>query len=391
MTKKNDIMEKRNNDNARHDEPNAINDNITMRLKSRDWSLVLFVVFGLAMLSSCSKEDEEEESTQPPTTTERYTGDSYGELNSPLVKNEVLQSHETLWSCLYFGSYPANEVVNGTFDAVDAYALAEGDIITDAALYAQLEQATWDEADDTEVNDRRYHRINALGAVAASGNRLQHYRWNDPTAWHYFAYAPIKWRVLNIKGSKALLLAHRMPDSHPFHDRQEDVSWSNSQIRLWLNSDFLDRAFSPAEREAIDETAVTNGRNYYFGTPCGPDTHDRVFLLSEAEVFASPRAVDYGFFPSDGPNDPARRFCSTLYAKCRGAWWSPESSSAGNSFWFLRTNGYTMANAVYVGDAGDIYNRGILNTCNDTALLPAITIDLSKAEWTAAASVMSSL
>ncbi|MBR1446318.1 MAG: hypothetical protein IJ586_04465 [Alloprevotella sp.] len=48
-----------------------------------------------------------------------------------------------------------------------------------------------------------------------------------------------------------------------------------------------------------------------------------------------------------------------------------------------------MSNAVYVGDAGDIYNRGILNTCNDTGLLPAITIDLSSASYVVAPAVSS--
>lgn len=351
------------------------------------WAISLLFLFALPILTSCSKDDSEEEKAIVPS--ERYTGDSYGELKSPFVKNETSEDHETVWSCLYFGSYPANEVVSTTFDAVSPDVLSEGDVITDAALYGQLEQADWDEEGNAMVNGQRYHRIRGCEVVSASANQPQHYRWGDMQAWHYFVYTPIKWRVLNINGSKALLLVDRMPDSHPFHNKQEDVSWSNCQLRAWLNSYFLETAFTAAEREAIEETAVENKRNYYFGTQCGPDTRDYVFLLSEAEVFASSVAVDYGFFPSDGPNDPARRFRSTLYAKCRGAWWSPEPSSLGNSFWFLRTSGYTMSNAVYVGDAGDIYNRGILNTCNDTGLLPAITIDLSRASYVVAPAVSS--
>ncbi len=82
-------------------------------------------------------------------------------------------------------------MVSGTFDAVDDYALEKGDVITDAALFERLEKAVWDDNDDTVIDGRRYHRIDAGGAVTASGERAQHYRWSSLSAPHYFAYAPI--------------------------------------------------------------------------------------------------------------------------------------------------------------------------------------------------------
>ena len=78
------------------------------------------------------------------------------------------------------------------------------------------------------------------------------------------------------------------------------------------------------------------------------------------------------------------RGANLIYAKCRGSWWSPKDSSLGCSFWFLRTSGYTQANAVYVGAGGEIYNRGMVNTCNDAAVLPALILDLSRAPFTVA-------
>jgi hypothetical protein len=197
--------------------------------------------------------------------------------------------------------------------------------------------------------------------------------------------------VLNITGSQALLITDRMPDTHPFHDNADDTYWAECSLRKWLNDEFLNQAFTSAEQASILETDVENVKNYYFGTPCGPDTRDRVFILSESEAFSSEKATSYGFYPSDGVTDPARHFNSTLYAKCRGAWWSPKTTSLGCSFWFLRVCGYTQANVVYVGAGGDIYNRGIANTCNDAALLPAITIDLSKTDIKVAPSVTSEI
>ena len=330
----------------------------------KQWMIsAILIVCGLPLLTSCSKDDKDDE--QPPQPQK-----------------------VTRWECILFGSYPANEVVSGSFYAVDDYALVEGDVITDAALYHQLEQAEWTD-DDTEIGGKRYHRLNAAGAVNHSDSRAQHYRWEAPETWHYFAYSPIKWRILKQTADKAVLLADRMPDTCPFNDIYKDTSWSDCSLRQWLNGEFLSRAFTEQERSAIEETDVKNAPNYFFGTDCGPDTKDCVFVLSESETFSSPLAVEYGFSDSDSGNDPARRFRSTLYAKCRGAWWSPVDGYLGTSFWFMRSVGYTKANVVYVGESGDTYNRGIVVTCNDAAVLPAITLDLSKADYQPAEPVYS--
>ena len=61
----------------------------------------------------------------------------------------------------------------------------------------------------------------------------------------------------------------------------------------------------------------------------------------------------------------------------------------GISFWFMRSIGYTKANVVYVGESGDTYNRGIVVTCNDAAVLPAITLNLSSANYQKAEPVYS--
>ena len=323
-----------------------------------------------------------------PDDEERYSGDSYQGLHSPWLKNPSQKTHFTRWECILFGAYPANEVVSGRFDAVDDYALMDGDVIRDAALYSQLEHAEWTD-DDTEIGGKRYHRLKGSGTITCSTSREQHYRWDDVESWHYFAYAPIKWRILKISGTKAVLLADRMPDTCPFHDKDEDVNWSGSHLRMWLNSEFLARAFSETERKAIEQTSVENAPNPSYGTDCGPDTKDHVFILSNKEVFASPLASDYGFYAGSGIDDPARRFRSTLYAKCRGAWWSSVEGYRGNSFWFMRTNGYTPSNITYVCDFGYLYNQGTAVTCDDAAVLPAITIDLSVASYQPAMTVES--
>lgn len=134
----------------------------TRHLNPRLAALSLFAM----LLTACSKDDTDD--ATPPRKVTR-------------------------WECILFGSYPANEVVSGGFNAVDDYALVEGDVIADASLYNQLEHAEWTD-DDTELDGTRYHRLNAAGAVSHSNSRDQHYRWSDPDAWHYFAYTPITLR-----------------------------------------------------------------------------------------------------------------------------------------------------------------------------------------------------
>ena len=92
--------------------------------------LAFSLICGLPLLTSCSKDDDADDE-QPPQKVTR-------------------------WECILFGSYSANEVVSGSFNAVDDYALADGDVITDATLYHQLEQAEWTDY-DTEIGGKRYH------------------------------------------------------------------------------------------------------------------------------------------------------------------------------------------------------------------------------------------
>lgn len=57
----------------------------------------------------------------------------------PVIEDDSLSPSglKTTWSCVYFGSYPSAEVVNSAWDSVDDYALQEGDLIRDDALYAR--------------------------------------------------------------------------------------------------------------------------------------------------------------------------------------------------------------------------------------------------------------
>ena len=308
----------------------------------------------------------------------------------------------TEWACLTFGSYPQTEIVSAPFTSVDSYALQEGDYLEDPVLFEKLSGADWND-DETEIDGIRYLRLNRENAANSASDRAGCYRWEEGIEWHYFRFDPIRWRIIALDSGNACLMADRLLDCRPFNEKEGPVSWENSTVRSWLNSylaeeneagidyrgkGFLDTAFTTEQRNAVLKSVVDNRSNEAYGTECGKDTEDFVFLLSNDEVFGSSAARN-GFYAGSGYDDPAKRFRSTLYAKCRGSWWSSVNGYMGNSFWFMRTNGYNRESVTYICDFGYIYERGTIATCDDAGVLPALWIDLDKAQIEPAGTVSS--
>lgn len=94
----------------------------------------------------------------------------------------------------------------------------------------------------------------------------------------------IEWEILDTEGEKALLLSKYVLDCCPevFDDRS--ITWEDSDVRRWLNDDFLNKAFTSAEQQAILTTHVSNEGYPEYEVPSSPDTDDKVFLLSIGEV-----------------------------------------------------------------------------------------------------------
>ena len=332
--------------------------------------------------------------------------DSYADwLWEPYVeKDDSLSTGQvTQWTCVYFGSYPQTEIVPAAFTAVDDYAVQDGDVLEDPALYKKLAEAEWND-NETEIDGVRYLRMDRDDAVSSAPDKAGHYRWEESTEWHYFRFDPIRWRVIGLENGTACLMVDRLLDCQPYSATDGPVSWETSTVRSWLNSypssensasidyqekGFLSTAFTAEQLEAIINTRVVNHSNKAYGTDCGNNTEDRVFLLSNDEVFSSDTAARNGFYAGSGYDDPAKRFRSTMYAKCRGSWWSSVNGYMGNSFWFMRTNGYTQESVTYICDFGYIYSRGTISTCEDAGVLPAIWIDLSLARIEPAGTVSS--
>lgn len=145
-------------------------------------------------------------------------------------------SGDTVWDCVWFGSYPQAEVIpSGKYTALDSNLLQDGDTIISDSLYNQLESAAgWSANGDITISGNKYRRIqkpDATCTYSSSG----FYNWSDSTTYHYFKYEPIKWRVLNVNGNDAFLLADKGLDDQRYNTSKTNVTWETATIRSWLN------------------------------------------------------------------------------------------------------------------------------------------------------------
>ena len=150
---------------------------------------------------------------------------------------------------------------------------------------------------------------------------------------YYFKVEPIRWKVLARKGGAAFLLSDSVLASRRFDEKSNN--YAESEIRSWLNTDFLLTAFTPKEQERIllshiDNSAPTTGdaKNEY---AC-EDTEDKVFLASHADI----KNGKYGFSASFSEDSERARLTSD-YSRATGVYMQTEHPGYGNGYWWLRS------------------------------------------------------
>ncbi|MDD6310916.1 MAG: DUF6273 domain-containing protein [Firmicutes bacterium] len=171
----------------------------------------------------------------------------------------------------------------------------------------------------------------------------------------------LEWTVLDVVDDRALLLTDKVIDCRLYNEEWGRMTWDRCTLREWLNDEFAKLAFQPDELGLIINKRLENKKNELFGTDGGPDTVDKIFLLSCEEA-----REHFG-------SDQARRAEATAYAKARGV-----SDLEGFSPWRLRSPGYKGGcyNAYIYGD-GLIERQGHVNNFDGFGIRPAIWIDLS--------------
>ena len=185
--------------------------------------------------------------------------------------------------------------------------------------------------------------------------------------------APIEWIVLEEKNDKMLLISKYGLDAVPFHTEETSVTWENCSLRSWLNSEFLQAAFTEDEQAYICSSKVRNGHDenydWWLGGYDGEDTEDRIFLLSYAEVTR--------YFGMGEDNIPSR-MAPTEYARTKSRmvsnrFFTEDGEKAGD--WLLRSPGFSFDQVCTVEWDGSLGEAGVNST--SPFIRPAFWLDLN--------------
>ncbi|WP_119073009.1 DUF6273 domain-containing protein [Aggregatilinea lenta] len=191
---------------------------------------------------------------------------------------------------------------------------------------------------------------------------------------------PIQWRVLENSGSELFILSEYILDCKRYHGEYMDISWRDCDLRTWLNGEFYNAAFNAAEKVLVQTTRCTdNGEN-------SPDTEDKVFLLSAAEVNSL----------TDNLGKDFRRARGTEFAKVKKAggchlyvmdkniaadYISEGGKKYGCSWWLLRNQGRLKdkgndpSRVVFIGQRASIRHYARVNRAG-YGVRPALKLTL---------------
>ncbi|MGG6314270.1 DUF6273 domain-containing protein [Paenibacillus macerans] len=193
----------------------------------------------------------------------------------------------------------------------------------------------------------------------------------------------ITWRVLQNSGSELFVLSEYILDCKRYHGKSADLkwrdcmemTWHDCDLREWLNDEFYNAAFNAAEKQFIKTTHCTDN-----GEGC-PDTEDKVFLLSVAEIKDLSeihgkdlrRAVGTDFAKTNKPDG-----CSLyVYDKTnKDNYIIRHGEEIGCSWWWLRTQGNKPSRAFCAGTGCSIRGYGN-NSTDGYGVRPALKLNLA--------------
>ena len=149
---------------------------------------------------------------------------------------------------------------------------------------------------------------------------------------------PIEWQVLRRDNEGVLVISKYALDCQPYNEVFVNITWSQCTLRRWLNSEFINKAFSESERAQITQRHLSNPNSKWNNVPGGPATDDKIFCLSHDEALS--------LFANDGQ----RQCYPTAYAKSRYAW----TNDNGFCAWWLRSPGGSADSAALVDSVGGL-------------------------------------
>ena len=178
---------------------------------------------------------------------------------------------------------------------------------------------------------------------------------------------PIEWIVLDTDettGSVRLISRYGL-DTIPVHNLNSDVTWRDCMLRKWLNGEFVEIAFSADEQALMMDMQVFSDLNGAHKVSSGPDTVEKVTLLSlsEARTLAEGSRLD---------------ICPpTVHAVANGCYCDPETMGC---WWWLRTPGRNRVHNSYVDFDGRVSDEGYGILSHKGTVRPVILLQMAHTE-----------
>lgn len=180
---------------------------------------------------------------------------------------------------------------------------------------------------------------------------------------------PILWRVLQVERDTILLLSEYDLESRNINDTFTEATWESCTMRRWLNTVFLEKAFTNCEISAIADSEIRTPVNKAWRSEPVRDVVDKVFLLSVGES-TNPK---YGFMKNYYRKSESRTVQNTQYATVNDGYTKAEN---GNTCWWLRTSGIETQFAYYFTSGCGTFSN-FVGRRND-AVRPALRLRLDK-------------
>ncbi len=177
--------------------------------------------------------------------------------------------------------------------------------------------------------------------------------YNNTT--YYFRVEPIKWKVISTNPIQ--VVSDLVLDNVPYFtesstiDSEDEIyenNYKDSNLRSFLNNEFMSAAFTSAKLDNIETTLVNNTTSSATGNDdylC-EDTNDKIYTLSYDDVFNE----NYGF--EDKDTSDTRNTVASDYAIANEV----RLSSSANSYalWWLRTPSSVSNKTLFIDNLGAI-------------------------------------
>ncbi len=340
------------------------------------------------------EESSSKESSSSNTETQTATYTRVDKDNTPNTEGEYI----------LFGSYPQTKVTDDTL--IDALNTQAGTLPTSTHLYdwtsydyyigTGTEESENNDTDfmwyqDETYNGEKYrgvyftsYRPSITWKYSNKENSEQDDNGYTPSVVYWFAYEPIKWRILDKENTSAFILCEMLIDSQEFYHTSsfnEQMIYANnyasSNIRAWLNNNFYNTAFDSLQKRLIQVTTVDNSASTTSSTSnkyACKNTEDYIFLLNYQDI----SNAKYGFVADAMEKDTAKVKKNTDYAQCQGAYTKriEPFGYAGYGAWWLRSPNSTYISTDYVGNDGSSDHLGYSVYSTKIGVCPALYIEL---------------